>query len=147
MDTNTVDIYYATDGFSRKFDEVTAEHLPAEDNGKRRRNRRFAMPDAGVMTILIMFHMKQFRSLKAFYTEYITDIPFSDSTPLRVYHRGHSHKTFRVLATKGKSTVGWFYGFKLHTPTSSLWKREPACSRPSPRLPKRRKTSTTAARP
>jgi hypothetical protein len=45
-----------------------------------------------------------------------TDISFIDSTPLRVCHikREHSHKTFRGIATKGKSTVRWFYGFKLH---------------------------------
>jgi hypothetical protein len=50
MDTNTVEIYCAADGFSRKFDEVTAGHLPAEDSGKRHRNRRSVMPDAEVMT-------------------------------------------------------------------------------------------------
>jgi hypothetical protein len=55
MDTNTVDIYYAADGFSRKFDEVTAGHLLPEDNGKRHRNRRSVMSDAEVMTILILF--------------------------------------------------------------------------------------------
>jgi len=39
-----------------------------------------------------------------------------DSTPIRVCHikREKSHKVFKGLATKGKSTVGWFFGFKLH---------------------------------
>jgi hypothetical protein len=105
-----------------------------------------------------MFHLKQFRNLKALYTGYIqvhgwdhfphtatysrsaelqqkavmkmtlflqlccmgkcTGISFTDSTPLRVCHchikREHSHKTFKGIASRGKSTVGWFFGFKLH---------------------------------
>ena len=34
----------------------------------------------------------------------------------RVCHikRQRSHKTFNGLATKGKSSIGWFFGFKLH---------------------------------
>ena len=45
-----------------------------------------------------------------------TGISFIDSTPIRVCHikREHSHKTFQGMATKGKSTIGWFFGFKLH---------------------------------
>ena len=45
-----------------------------------------------------------------------TGISFTDSTALRVCHikRMHSHRTFSGLAQKGKTTMGWFYGFKLH---------------------------------
>jgi hypothetical protein len=45
-----------------------------------------------------------------------TGISFIDSTPIRVCHikREKSHKVFREMATKGKSTIGWFFGFKLH---------------------------------
>jgi len=45
-----------------------------------------------------------------------TGISFIDSTPVRVCHikREKSHKVFKGLATKGKSTMGWFFGFKLH---------------------------------
>ena len=37
-------------------------------------------------------------------------------TALRVCHikRMHSHRTFSGLDQKGKTTMGWFYGFKLH---------------------------------
>jgi len=31
-----------------------------------------------------------------------------------VNQRIHSHKVFRGLAKMGKSSMGWFYGFKLH---------------------------------
>jgi hypothetical protein len=156
MDANTVEIYYIADEFSRKFDKVTEGHLLSENNGKRHRKRRFTMSDAEVMTIMILFQLKQFRNLKAFYTQYMmahcrddfpqtvsynrfvelqqktvvkmtlflqlcclgkcTGISYIDSTPLRVCHikREHSHKTFKGIATKGKSIMGWFFGFKLH---------------------------------
>lgn len=39
-----------------------------------------------------------------------------DSKPLAVCHnrRIHSHKVFDGQATRGKSSMGWFYGFKVH---------------------------------
>lgn len=45
-----------------------------------------------------------------------TGISFIDSTTLKVCRnqRIHSHKVFRGLAERGKSSMGWFYGFKLH---------------------------------
>ena len=45
-----------------------------------------------------------------------TGISIIDSTPIRVCHikREKSNKVFKGLAVKGKSTVGWFFGFKLH---------------------------------
>ena len=45
-----------------------------------------------------------------------TGISFIDSTAMRVCHnkRIFSHKVFAGLAKRGKTTMGWFYGFKLH---------------------------------
>ena len=39
-----------------------------------------------------------------------------DSTTLKVCRnqRIHNHKVFKGLAERGKSSMGWFYGFKLH---------------------------------
>jgi hypothetical protein len=115
------------------------------------------MSDSEVITILITFHINQYRNLKHYYIHHIQnycrdDFPQTvyynrfvelqekalvpmvlflqlcsigkcsgiscvDSTPIRTCHikRELSHKTFKGIATKGKSTVGWFYGFKLHT--------------------------------
>lgn len=41
---------------------------------------------------------------------------YIDSTPIKVCHnkRIFNHKAFKNLAARGKSTMGWFYGFKLH---------------------------------
>ena len=43
-------------------------------------------------------------------------ISFIDSTPLAVCHtkRTQSHKVFKKIAKRGRSSMGWFFGFKLH---------------------------------
>jgi hypothetical protein len=43
-------------------------------------------------------------------------IAFIDSTPIVVCHnrRIHSHKVFKGIAQRGKSSTGWFFGFKVH---------------------------------
>lgn len=45
-----------------------------------------------------------------------TGISFVDSTPVRVCKpkRIKNNKVFKGIATTGKSTMGWFHGFKLH---------------------------------
>lgn len=46
----------------------------------------------------------------------VTGIAFIDSTPLPVCHnrRIYRHKVFAGMAARGKTSLGWFYGFKLH---------------------------------
>jgi Transposase DDE domain len=45
-----------------------------------------------------------------------TGLQFIDRLPIRVCHnrRIRSHRVFDGLAQRGKSSVDWFYGFKLH---------------------------------
>ena len=45
-----------------------------------------------------------------------TGIAFVDSTSLKVCHniRIPRNKVFDGIAKRGKGTMGWFYGFKLH---------------------------------
>jgi hypothetical protein len=45
-----------------------------------------------------------------------TGMSFIDATSLAVCdnHRIHSHRVFDGLAKHGKTSMGWFYGFKLH---------------------------------
>ena len=46
----------------------------------------------------------------------VTGMADIDSTPLEVGHpkRAHAHRVFDQHATWGKTSMGWFYGFKLH---------------------------------
>jgi len=46
----------------------------------------------------------------------VTGIAFIDSTSIAVCHnkRIRRNKVFRGFAKRGKTTVGWFHGFKLH---------------------------------
>jgi hypothetical protein len=46
----------------------------------------------------------------------VTGIAFIDSTTLKVClnQRIHSHKVFKDFARRGKNSMGWFFGFKLH---------------------------------
>lgn len=45
-----------------------------------------------------------------------TGLAFVDSTSLAVcdHHRLHSHRVFEGLAARGKTSMGWFFGFTLH---------------------------------
>ncbi|MBD1901579.1 IS982 family transposase [Trichocoleus sp. DQ-A3] len=45
-----------------------------------------------------------------------TGISFIDATSIKVCHnrRIASHKVFKPLAARGKTSVDWFFGFKLH---------------------------------
>lgn len=45
-----------------------------------------------------------------------TGISFIDSTPVRVCHnrRIGRHRVFAQVAQRGKNSMGWFFGFKLH---------------------------------
>jgi hypothetical protein len=45
-----------------------------------------------------------------------TGITYVDSTPIRVCNKKRikRNKVFKDIAAVGKSTMGWFYGFKLH---------------------------------
>lgn len=47
---------------------------------------------------------------------FVTGVSFIDSTTIKVCHiaRCSSNKVFKGLAKKGKSSMGWFFGFKLH---------------------------------
>jgi len=50
------------------------------------------------------------------FTGTVTGIAFVDSTCIKVWHnkRIQRNKVFKNLAKTGKTTAGWFHGFKLH---------------------------------
>ena len=153
---NLVEIFYLADEFCKEYNKVMEGHTLEQNNGKKRRNRKFKLNDAEVMTIMIAFHLGGFRNLKFFYINYVqkhltnyfpetvsynrfvelqqkalmplvmflkmsrlgqsNGISFIDSTPIRVCKnkRIFNHKVFDGIAARGKSTMGYFFGFKLH---------------------------------
>src|SRR6478672_12455833 len=76
-----------------------------------------------------------------------TGISFIDSTSLAVCHaaRIQQHRVFAVDARRGKTSVGWFYGFKLHLVVNDRGELLALCltpgntddRRPVPRLARR----------
>jgi hypothetical protein len=59
-------------------------------------------------------------------------ISFIDSTPLRVCHnaRINGHEVMRGMAARGKTSTGWFYGFKLHLVVSDRGELPGVCFTP-----------------
>lgn len=51
-----------------------------------------------------------------------TGLYYVDSTSIEVCHikREKNHKVFKNLATKGRNSMGWFFGFKLHLVINNL---------------------------
>lgn len=47
---------------------------------------------------------------------------FMDATAIKVCNikRAHSNKVFKSIATKGKTSTGWFFGIKLHLIVNDL---------------------------
>jgi hypothetical protein len=146
--------------FCKIDDFFTAKNF---SNGKfltdaRKRNRKFRLCPSEIATIVVYFHLSNYRNFKHFYFQKIlgkqefpnavsynrfvelmplalilltlfqieyskdkcTGISFIDSTILKVCdnRRIHSHKVMKDFAKRGKSSTGWFYGFKLHLITN-----------------------------
>ena len=105
---NLIEIFCILDEFCKYFTPELKKHL-VDTSCKRRRNRPCSLSDSEVMTILVLF-------LQTCALGKCTGISIIDSTPLVSCHikRMHMHKTMKGWAAKGKCTMGWFYGFKLH---------------------------------
>jgi hypothetical protein len=149
-------IFCDVDDFCKDFEHYCKTHLLSENIEDNRFFPKSQMTMSEVVTIVIFFHLSQYRTFKWYYKNYVckqlkscfpkllsynrfveimqitilpltlymikyrfgkcSGISFIDSTTLDVCHnrRIHSHKVFSGLAGRGKSSTGWFYGFKLH---------------------------------
>jgi hypothetical protein len=72
---------------------------------------------SGFAMILLQGFMQIFKNGTS-----VDDLKFADSTRLRVcdIKRESSHKVAKNIATKSKTTMGWFYGFRLHIIVNEL---------------------------
>ena len=108
------EIFCIADDFCQEFDHQI-ENLSLPLDGKKHRRRKGQMSDSEIMTILICFHFNTYRNFKHYYLCYVKGY-LKEYFPNAVCHnkRIKRNKVFKGYAAMGKSTMGWFYGFKLH---------------------------------
>jgi hypothetical protein len=88
---------------------------------------RFVELMGGYSALPLAAYTRMFRQGKA------TGVGFADSTPVKVCHnqRISRHKVFKGHAERGKSSTGWFYGFKLRLTINDRGKYLPFFSVPA----------------
>lgn len=69
-DSKIIEIFCHLDDFMQEYDQVIAQ-AGLSTSQTRKRKRKFTMSDSEVMTIMILFHLKSYRSLKNFYISHI----------------------------------------------------------------------------
>lgn len=107
----TIAVYYHESGY-KTFKDYYEKHvlvnMKNDFNHQVSYNRFLELRKKAVFPLLAFTQLNSLRNCSG--TSYI------DSYPLKVCHirRASSHKVFKGFAKKGKTSVGWFYGFKLH---------------------------------
>jgi len=107
----TIMIWYHHSGyktFKDYYEKYVLLHMGKDFNNLVSYNRFLELRSKVVVPLTIFL---QLRGMQA-----CTGISYIDSFPLEVCHikRAYSHKTFKQFAKKGRTSVGWFFGFKLH---------------------------------
>lgn len=154
-----IEIFCVIDDFCKSFDAKYQHFFLNSPNKKRKKACSISLSE--IMTIVILFHMSNYRTFKHFYllcvckdlkpcfpktlsysrfvqvmdhalmplTVFLkgiqgkkTGIYYSDSTSIEVCNikRESRHKVFKGLAAKTRSSMGWFFGFKLHLIINNL---------------------------
>lgn len=108
----TIMVYYHYSGYKTFKDYYTKHvliYLKSEFKNKLVSYNRFVELQQKAIAPLSLF-------LKLCCIGTCTGTSFIDSFPLKVCHnkRIHSHRVFKDKAQRGKTSVGWFYGFKVH---------------------------------
>jgi transposase len=93
--------------FKAYYTEYVQRHLHSEFPTRLRSGRFVELMPTLLVPLVAYLHTQ---------LGHCTGISFIDSTSLAVCHnaRIHQHRVFAGRAARGKTSVGWFYGFKLH---------------------------------
>ena len=107
----TIAIYYHLSGY-RTFKDYYEKHVLINMNSDFHNlvsYNRFLELRAKALIPIVIF-------MQLFCLKESTGISYIDSFSLKSCHlkRQYSHKVFKGLAQKGKTSIGWFYGFKVH---------------------------------
>lgn len=113
----TISIYYHHSGyktFKDYYEKQVIIHMKNDFKELVSYNRFLELRVAAMIPIIAFIQLNSMNKC--------TGITFIDSFSLNVSHpkRISSHKTFKGLAERGKTSVGWFYGFKLHLVTTQF---------------------------
>jgi hypothetical protein len=65
------EIFCLVDDFCKEIDLAKEGHLLSKGGSEKLRNRKFKLSDSEVITIMIMFHLMNYRDLKHFYINYV----------------------------------------------------------------------------
>ena len=93
--------------FKQFYINYVCKHLSSEFPSLVSYNRILELMEACILPLTVFLNSRYGKN---------TGIAFIDSTSLRVCHnrRINRNKVFKGLATRGRNSMGWFYGFKLH---------------------------------
>jgi hypothetical protein len=86
-DVKITEMFCLIDDFVKEYDKVIKKNSISDDCLKKKRNRKSKMSDSEVMTILVLFHLKSYRSLKRFYLDYVFKHMRNDFPDLVSYNR------------------------------------------------------------
>jgi len=105
----TIMIYYHYSGFKTFKDYYTKEPVLKSAFPKLVSYNRFIELKAKAAVPMALF-------IRLFGLGNCTGISFIDSFSIKACHikREHSHKVLKGIAKKGKTSVGWFFGIKVH---------------------------------
>jgi len=114
------ELFCMADDFCKFFDKMTEKYTLKSEN-KRAYHRESTISKAEIMYNRFVELEREVAIPLALFIKKIllgkcTGISFVDSTPPRLCRnqRIHIHKTFKGIAQRGKCSMGWFFGFKLH---------------------------------
>jgi hypothetical protein len=107
----TICIYYHYSGyknFKSYYKNEVLVHMKTDFTKSISYNRFIELKKNAVLPLALF--------LKIYCKANCTGISFIDSFAIKVCHnrRIHSHKVFKNLARRGQTSMGWFYGFKVH---------------------------------
>jgi len=66
-----IEIFCAVDDFCIEFNKSIKEHSINQDYSIELRNKKYTLGDSEVITIMILFHLGNFRNFKHFYIQYV----------------------------------------------------------------------------
>lgn len=85
--SKVTEIFCIADDFYKELEKNAVDFRLSSDSSRPKRNRKCTMSESEIITILICFHMGQFRNFKHYYLSYVSTSLASDFSDLLSYNR------------------------------------------------------------